>query len=119
LSETENPIPEHGIGRYRWAFGPATHLEYLSGKSGPHTMFLKYRNPHPRQTVRVCCNRRPCHEETLSICSYDTPGLLIAGMELDSGPNEIRLEFSRWAQDARDPRPLALIVEELRFVSAG
>jgi len=106
-------MPEHNIGRYRWAFGPASSFEYHSEKAGPRTMFLKYRNPHPKQTVRVLCNRRPCHEETLSICDYDTPGLLIADMELDSGSNEIRLEFSHWARETRDARPLALIVEEL------
>ncbi len=119
LSDEENPIPKYGVGPYRWAFGPATRIAYRSRREGPHTLFLKYRNPHPEQRIKVTCDGREVFSGSLPCSGYEEARLLIADVVLRAGKNEIRLEFTRWNRDGVDPRPLAIMVEQFHLAPAN
>jgi glycosyltransferase involved in cell wall biosynthesis len=118
LSDEENPIPKYDIGRYRWAFGPATRIAYRSAEEGRYTFFLKYRNPHPEQQIKVSCNSEVAFDGPLLCTGYEDARLLIADVRLRAGKNELRLEFTRWNQHGVDPRPLAIIVEQFHLAPA-
>jgi len=75
-------------------------------------LFLKYRNPHRRQRLRLSVNGREYWHGELVCTGYNKSRLLLADVVLHQGLNEICLEFSQWSHSATDPRPLAVIVEE-------
>ena len=80
---------------------------------------MKYRNPHRRQRLRVSVNGRFFREGRLARTGYEESRLFLADVVLKQGLNEIRLEFSRWSPGESDPRPLAVIVEELVVLPAS
>ncbi len=112
LGDIEGPLPELGLGSFRWAFGPVTGIRWRAASAGGFTLFLKYRNPHRRQRLRLSVNGREYWHGELVCTGYNKSRLLLADVVLHQGLNEICLEFSQWSHSATDPRPLAVIVEE-------
>ncbi len=119
LGEPEGPFPELGLGRFRWAYGPATRVRWRAAHAGSFLLLLSYRNPHRGQRLRVRVNGTTCCEKKLACTGYEKGRLLVADLPLEEGVNEIRLEFSRWSRGGKDPRPLAVIVEEFDIIPAA
>ena len=117
LSPPENPIPEMDLPTYRWAFGPVSRINYLSDEDAEYLLVLKYRNPHSGQHMAIRCGEVLVLERSLPTTGYSESRMLMADLSLRKGLNEIQLEFSQWNREELDPRPLALIVETVEFLS--
>jgi len=116
LGPEEGPYPEHSLPRFRWAYGPVSEMRVHSNTSGTHSLVLRYRNLHAGQTMRLALNGESLGSFELPATGIDKGRLVCVKAELREGPNALTMEFSRWADAAREGRPMAAAITEIRFL---
>ena len=116
LGPEEGPYPEYSLPRFRWAYGPVSEMQVHSNTSGTHSLVLRYRNLHAGQTMRLALNGAPLGSFELPTTGIEKGRLVCVKAELRSGPNALTMEFSRWADAAKEGRPLAAAITEIRFL---
>jgi len=116
MGPEEGPHPEHLLPRFRWAYGPVSETRLRVSSGGPHSVVLRYRNVQPDQRLNLSLNGAPLGSFALPLTGLKSGRVLCVKADVQSGENTLRLEFSKWADEAREGRPMALAITELRFL---
>jgi glycosyltransferase involved in cell wall biosynthesis len=116
LGPEEGPYPEYSLPRFRWAYGPVSEMHVHSSRSGSHSLVLRYRNLHPGQTMNLAINGHSLGAFPLPATGIDKGRLVCVKAELREGGNTLKMEFSQWADPAKEGRPMAAAITEIRFL---
>jgi glycosyltransferase involved in cell wall biosynthesis len=116
LGPEEGPYPEYSLPRFRWAYGPVSEMHVHSTQAGSHSLVLRYRNLHPDQTMSLALNGQPLGAFPLPATGIEKGRLVCIKAELREGGNTLKMEFSRWADAAKEGRPMAAAITEIRFL---
>lgn len=116
LGPEEGPYEEHGLPKFRWAYGPKSDVRIHSQLQGSHSLVLRYRNMHAGQSVSVVVNERPLGTFPLAATGIQNGRMLCVQADLRRGENKVRMEFSRWDDTSNGALPLAAAITELSFL---
>lgn len=108
--------PEWDLHSFRWAFGPDAFAEVTTESRGLHTVVIGYRNPHEAQRLVLGCNGVTIGTHDLPRTGFGSDRFLLQDVSLEAGLNLLHLKTSRWFQPGKDPRPLALMISDIRAV---
>lgn len=106
----EGPYEEHGLPRFRWAFGPVSRLRIHAMETRIHSLVILYRNQQPGQTLRVRTSRWGSRSYPLALNGFGRDRVVCTAIPLEEGPNAVELEFSKWDNNPADPRPMAAVL---------
>jgi glycosyltransferase involved in cell wall biosynthesis len=110
IGAEEGPYEEHGLPRFRWAFGPLSRLRIHAAQTRIHSLVILYRNQRPGQTLRVRTPRSVSRLYPLALNGFGRDRVVCAAVPLDEGPNVVELEFGGWDSNPADPRPMAAVL---------
>ncbi|MEO8370386.1 MAG: glycosyltransferase, partial [Candidatus Solibacter sp.] len=96
ISQLEYPLPEYGLGPFRWAYGPGAVVELFAAEAGLHRVMLSYRNVQDGQQVALRCNGVECGAYDLVTTGFGSGRMLVANVALEEGPNLLQLRFRTW-----------------------
>ena len=113
ISQMEYPLPEYGLGPFRWAYGPGAVIELFAAESGLHRVLFAYRNIQAGQQIALRCNGTDCGVFELPAAGFGTGRVLVANVPLEKGANLLQLRFSVWDTTREDLRPLAIILTDV------
>ena len=116
LGPEEGPYEEHGLPKFRWAYGPKSEVKIHSQIRGSHSLVLRYRNMHPGQTVSVAVNGATVGTYPLVATGIKMGRMLCVQADLRRGENRVQMEFTRWDDTSSGARPLAAAITELSFL---
>jgi hypothetical protein len=107
--------PQLGLHSFRWAQGPDALAEVSAAVRGIHHVVVTYRNPLDGQRLTLSCNAMTIGTYDLPHTGYEISRFLRVDAPLEAGINRLQFKFSRWLPPSNDPRPLALIVTDIRI----
>jgi glycosyltransferase involved in cell wall biosynthesis len=116
MGPEEGPYPEHGLPRFRWAYGPTSRIDIRSARTGDYSLIIRYRNQHAGQLVTVKLRDRDLGTFPLRQTGIATGHFLCLPANLGPGANSLQLEFSRWDDPASGDRPLAAAITEISLL---
>jgi hypothetical protein len=102
---------------YRWCCGPVAKLKVAAYRQGAHRLVIECQNiqfPKMQLVVSVGISKPIFFE--VGIKAREEYDVLQATVSLEPGVHEVKLQFSQFREtDATDPRPLALILKDVRL----
>ncbi len=116
MGPEEGPYPEHGLPRFRWAYGPTSRVDVRSSRSGDFSLIIRYRKQHAGQSVKVTLRDREIGTFPLRQTGIAQGHFLCLPANLDTGRNALQLEFSRWDEPSGGARPLAAAITEISLL---
>jgi len=116
MGPEEGPYPEHGLPRFRWAYGPTSRVDIRASRADDYSLIIRYRNQHAGQSVSVKLRGRDIGSFPLRQTGIASGHFLCLPANLQSGANSLQLEFSRWDDPGDGQRPLAAAITEISLL---
>ena len=96
LSQMEYPLPQYGLGPFRWAYGPGAVVELFAAEAGLHRVLMTYRNVAPNQHVELRCNGVEWGGYPVPVTGFGSSRFLVANLMLEPGSNLLHMRFRVW-----------------------
>lgn len=116
MGPEEGPYPEHGLPRFRWAYGPTSRVDIRASRAGDYSLIIRYSNQHAGQSVSVKLRGRDIGLFPLRQTGIANGHFLCLSANLQSGANSLQLEFSCWDDPGDGHRPLAAAITEISLL---
>lgn len=109
----EGPFPDQGLSQpFRWCVGEFSRFRVYVRAAGERRLFLRLRNFHPKQTVRVLCGGSELASPTLSANLRELQTVELAAA-LSAGWQVIELRPSARRSGGDGKRPVSILLEDV------
>ncbi len=112
LDDTEGPLPELNDHVARWGLGPATKLKIRAPEAGLYELTWKARAAVKEQMITVRLDQIAVGQAAVPAAKEFIRSTI--AMQLPEGDHDLTLEYSVYNSGGKDPRPMAVLFEELR-----
>ncbi len=115
----EGPYPDRGIGRCRWALGPASVFEIDAEQAERATLVISCRCFQEGQRVRLMHDEKEVGERPIPADEASTSDRMLSfEVTLRRGVNRFELHFWKWAM-GNGERPMAILVTAITAAPHG